>query len=47
MRYFQKLVNSFNSFALGMDSRDWAIAAVVLVVVGVICMRGAADKTNF
>lgn len=46
MKYIQKFINEFNSFAVGMDSRDWTIAAVVMVTVGAICMRGAADKTN-
>ena len=46
MKYIQKFINAFNNFAVGMESRDWAIAAVIMIVVGVICMQGAASKSN-
>ncbi len=47
MKHITKLIDEFNRFAVGMDSKDWAVAAVVLVVVGVVCMQGAKSKTNF
>ena len=46
MKYIQKFINAFNNYAVGMDSRDWTVAAVIMIVVGVICMRGAASKSN-
>jgi hypothetical protein len=40
-------MTSFEKIVLRMDSNDWAIAAVVMLAIGIVCMRGLSGKTNF
>lgn len=47
MSYLSKAISAFERFAVRMDSGDWTIAAVVMMVIGVVCMRGLKGKTNF
>lgn len=47
MSFINKVISTFEKTALSMDSNDWAIAAVVMLAIGFVCMRGLSGKTNF
>ena len=39
-----KFMNQISIFLRNMDSTQWLIAAVVMTVFGVLCMRGLDSK---
>ena len=47
MSYISRLANAIERIVLRMDSNDWAVAVVVMLAVGIVCMRGMSSKTNF
>ncbi|MCA9189060.1 MAG: hypothetical protein R3E01_04255 [Pirellulaceae bacterium] len=47
MSAITRVINSINHMFMSMNSNHWAILAVLLVGVGVICMRGFGSRKNY
>lgn len=44
--YIGRVQNTVENAVLHMEMRDWAIAVVAMLVIGLVCMRGLSAKTN-
>ncbi len=42
-----RIISQFFSFVNSLGTSGWAVVAVVLVTVGVICMRGYGSRDNY
>lgn len=34
-------------FVEQMDTQEWAMAVVVVIIVGIVCMRGFGSRSNY
>ena len=47
MAFIERLTNKFTQLATQMDLDDCVILVTVLLVVGLVCMRGFGSRTDY
>ena len=47
MRYLSIVMREINSFLYSLDPKEWAVIAVIIVGLGVLCMRGYGSRDTY